>query len=196
MHELYGKDGKFRCFGNGDELYEEYHDNEWGRPVHDDIKLFEMLTLEAMQAGLSWITVLRKRETFRIAFDNFDPEKVSKYDQRKVEELMQDPGIIRNRLKIESTIDNAKAILEVQKKYGSFDKLIWSYVDNKPIVGKWERFEDMPLLIPLATKISKDLKKMGFRFVGPMTVQSFIQAVGIVNDHLKECPVHEEMEKR
>jgi DNA-3-methyladenine glycosylase I len=138
---------------------------------------------------------LRKRETFRIAFDNFDPKKVSKYDGKKIEELMQNPGIIRNRLKIESTIDNAKAILEVQKKYGSFDKLIWSYVDNKPIVGKWEKFEDMPLLIPLATKISKDLKKMGFRFVGPMTVQSFIQAVGIVNDHLAECPVHGEMKK-
>jgi DNA-3-methyladenine glycosylase I len=178
---------KTRCFGTGDALYEKYHDKEWGIPVHDDTKLYEMLVLESMQAGLSWITVLRKRESFREAFDGFDPKKVALYNESKIQELMGNPGIIRNRLKIESAVNNARAVLEVQKKYGSFDKFIWSYVNNKPIVGNWKSIMDMPSTTPISDKISKDLKKMGFRFVGPTVIYSFMQAVGMVNDHLAGC---------
>jgi len=185
---------KNRCFwANTSPEYFEYHDNEWGRPVHDDIKLFEMLTLEGMQAGLSWLTILRKRDAFREAFDGFDPEKVALYDEAKIEELMSNKNIIRNRLKIVSTVNNAKLFLEIQKKYGSFDKMIWSYVDNEPIAGNWERFEDIPLTTPISDKISKDLKKMGFNFVGTTIIYSFMQAVGMVNDHLADCFVCKEI---
>jgi len=185
---------KNRCFwANTSPEYLEYHDNEWGRPVHDDVKLFEMLTLEGMQAGLSWITILKKREGFREAFDGFDPRKVALYDEAKIEELMADKNIVRNRLKIVSTINNAKLFLEIQKKYGSFDKMIWSYVDNKPIEGNWKRFEDIPLKTDISDKISKDLKKMGFNFVGTTIIYSFMQAVGMVNDHLEDCFVCEEI---
>jgi DNA-3-methyladenine glycosylase I len=181
---------KFRCFGDTP-IYEDYHDNEWGRPVHDDRKLFEMLILEGAQAGLSWITVLKKREAYRAAFDGFDPEKVALYDDAKVQELLANGEIIRNRLKINAAIINAKLFLEIQKKHGSFDKFIWSYVDYKPIVGHWERFEDMPLTTPVSDRISKDLKKLGFKFVGSTIIYSFMQAVGMVNDHLKSCCVYE-----
>jgi DNA-3-methyladenine glycosylase I len=187
-------DERTRCFGNTP-IYADYHDNEGGRPVHDDIKLFEMLTLEGMQAGLSWITVLNKREAFRKAFDGFDPGKVALYDDAKIEELMVNAGIIRNRLKINSAINNARLFLEIVKKYGSFDAFIWKYVNNTPITGNWKSFTDMPATTPVSDKISKDLKKMGFKFVGSTVIYSFMQAVGMVNDHLAGCFVHEEMTK-
>jgi DNA-3-methyladenine glycosylase I len=154
-----------------------------------------MLILEGAQAGLSWITVLKKRESYRKAFDGFDPKKIILYDDTKIAELMANEGIIRNRLKINSVIINAKLFLEIQEKHGSFDKFIWSYVDYKPIVGHWEKFEDMPLTTPISDKISKDLKKLGFKFVGSTIIYSFMQATGMVNDHLKKCCVYEEILK-
>jgi len=183
----------FRCFGDGIPIYEDYHDHEWGRPVHDDRRLFEMLNLEGAQAGLSWITVLKKRDSYRAAFDGFDPHKIILYDAAKIEELMQNAGIIRNRLKINAVITNARLYLEVVEKHGSFGRFIWNYVDGKPIVGHWESFEVMPLTTPLSDKISKDLKKMGFKFVGTTIIYSFMQAVGMVNDHLTKCPVYKEL---
>lgn len=188
---------KIRCSWAGDiPIYVEYHDNEWGRPVHDENKLFEMLLLESMQAGLSWITVLKKREAYREAFDGFHPEKIALYDNEKFEELMQNEKIIRNRLKIHAAINNAKVFLEVQNKYGSFDKMIWSYVDHTPIVGHFESVEDLPANTPLSDQISKDLKKMGFKFVGSTIVYSFMQAIGMVNDHITECFVYKEIQKQ
>ena len=181
-----------RCFGNTP-VYIEYHDHEWGRPVHDDQRLFEMLILEGAQAGLSWITVLKKRETYREAFDGFDPVKVALYDDVKRAELLANEGIIRNRLKVNSAIFNAKLFLEIQKEHGSFDRFIWSYVNYKPIVGHWERPEDIPITTPLSDQISSDLKKMGFKFVGSTIIYSFMQAVGMVNDHLKSCCVYEDI---
>lgn len=184
---------KCRCAWPGEiPIYIDYHDNEWGRPVHDDRKLFEMLILEGMQAGLSWITVLKKREAFREAFDNFDPHKVAAYDDAKIEELMNNEKIIRNRLKINAAITNAKLFLETAEKHGSFDKMIWSYVDNKPIIGHLKELEDMPATTPLSDKISKDLKKLGFKFVGSTIMYSFMQAVGMVNDHITKCFVYNE----
>lgn len=174
-------------------LCKSYHDNEWGRPVHDDYKLFEMLTLESMQAGLSWSTVLNKREAFREAFDGFDPQKIALYDEKKVEELMLNEKIIRNRLKINATINNANIFLQIQEKYGSFDKMIWEYVDYTPIVNHPEKMEDLPSSTPLSDKISKDLKKMGFKFLGTTTVYAFMQATGMVNDHTTSCFVYKEM---
>jgi len=182
---------KFRCFGDTP-LYADYHDNEWGRPVHDDRKLFEMLILEGAQAGLSWITVLKTRESYRQAFDGVDPEKIALYDEAKIEELMANEGIIRNRLKIRATIINAQLFLEVQKKYGSFDKFIWAYVDNTPILGNPRKFEDYQASTPLSDKISKDLKKMGFKFVGSTIIYAFMQAIGMVNDHVTHCFRHAE----
>jgi len=185
---------KNKCFWAGDlPIYQDYHDFEWGRPVHDDRKLFEMLTLEGAQAGLSWITILKKRENYRIAFDNFDPNIVANYDDAKVEELMGNEGIIRNRLKINSAIINAKLFLEVQKQHGSFDKFIWGYVDNKPIVNKFKTIEDIPATTEVSDKISKDLKKMGFKFVGSTIIYAFMQATGMVNDHFTDCFVYEEL---
>ena len=186
-------DEKTRCFGDS-EIYIDYHDNEWGRPVHDDNRLFEMLILEGAQAGLSWITVLKKREAYREAFDGFDPRKVAAYDDAKIEALMANAGIIRNRLKINAAIINAKLFLQIMEQHGSFDDFIWSYVNHEPIVGHWERFEDMPLTTAISDKISKDLKKMGFKFVGSTIIYSFMQAVGMVNDHLKSCLVFSDME--
>jgi len=176
-------------------IYIDYHDNEWGRPVHDDGKLFEMLILEGMQAGLSWITVLKKREAFRAAFDGFDPHKIIHYDDAKIQELMANEGIIRNRLKINGTIINARLFLETVEKYGSFDQFIWNYVDYTPIVNHFEKLEDMPATTPLSDKISKDLKKMGFKFVGSTIIYAFMQATGMVNDHLTSCFVYEELTK-
>jgi 3-methyladenine DNA glycosylase len=181
-----------RCFGDTP-IYIDYHDNEWGRPVHDDNKLFEMLILEGAQAGLSWITVLQKRDSYRKAFDGFDPKKVSLYDDTKIAELLANEGIIRNRLKINAAILNAKLFLEIVKAHGSFDKFIWKYVDFKPIVGRWESFENMPITTDISDKISKDLKKLGFKFVGSTIIYSFMQAVGMVNDHLKSCCVYEDV---
>ena len=187
-------DEKFRCFGDTP-IYADYHDKEWGHPVHDDNKLFEMLILEGAQAGLSWITVLKKREAYRKAFDGFNPEKVALYDDAKIEELMLNEGIIRNRLKINAAVINARLFLEIQKQHGSFDKFIWGYVNHKPIVGHWESFENMPLTTSISDTISKDLKKMGFKFVGSTIIYSFMQATGMVNDHLKPCFVYEDLLK-
>ena len=185
------EDGKIRCFGNTP-LYADYHDNEWGRPVHDDRKLFEMLILEGMQAGLTWEMVLKRRESFRKAFDGFDPKKVAMYDEAKVEELLLDPGIIRNRLKVNAAIINAKLFLEIVKEHGSFDRFIWSYVNYIPIVNSPNGFEEMNITSDISDKISKDLKKMGFKFVGSTIIYSFMQATGMVNDHLTVCFAHKE----
>jgi len=182
----------FRCFGDTP-IYIDYHDNEWGRPVHDDNKLFEMLILEGAQAGLSWITVLKKRDAYRKAFDGFDPHKVAHYSDAKIEELMNNEGIIRNRLKLNAAVNNAKRFLEVVEKHGSFDKFIWGYVNYKPIVGHWDKIEDMPITTPISDQISRDLKKMGFKFVGSTIIYSFMQAVGMVNDHFTHCLVYEEL---
>lgn len=180
-----------RCAWAGTEqIYIDYHDNEWGIPLHDDRMLFEMLILEGMQAGLSWITVLKKREDFRRAFDSFDAEKIAKYGEDKIEELMGNAKIIRNRRKITAAVGNAKAFLEIQREYGSFDKFIWSYVNGTPIVNRFKTLSEMPANTPLSDKISKDLKKRGFNFVGTTIVYSFMQAVGMVDDHLISCPCH------
>lgn len=187
---------KNRCSWAGKtQIYIDYHDKEWGRPIHDDKKLFEMLILESMQAGLSWITILKKRENYRAAFDGFDADKMSLYDDQKIEELMVNPGIIRNRLKINAAINNAKQFLEVQNTYGSFDKMIWSYVNDTPVVGGWKTVEEAPATTVLSDIISKDLKKMGFKFLGSTTVYAFMQAVGIVNDHITTCCVYDEILK-
>ncbi len=180
-----------RCAWAGTEqIYIDYHDNEWGVPLHDDQRLFEMLILEGMQAGLSWITILKKREDFRRAFDNFDVKKVACYGEEKIDELMQNAKIIRNRRKITAAIGNAKAFLEIQKEYGTFDKFIWSYVDGKPIVNHLKEQSEMPANTPLSDKISKDLKSRGFNFVGTTIVYSFMQAVGMADDHMISCPCH------
>lgn len=185
---------KTRCAWAGeDQIYIDYHDHEWGRPVHDDRKLFEMLILEGMQAGLSWITILKKRESFREAFDHFDPEKVALYNENKIQELLQNEGIIRNRLKVNAAVTNAKAFLEVQKKYGSFDQMIWAYVDGRQIDNQIRCMQEMPATSELSDRISKDLKKMGFKFVGSTIIYSFMQAVGILNDHVTDCFVYREI---
>ena len=184
---------KIRCPWAGDiPIYIDYHDNEWGRPLHDDRKLFEFLILEGMQAGLSWLTVLKKRETFRQAFDNFDPAKVALYNDEKKAELLLNEGIIRNRLKVDAAVINAKLFLEIQAKYGSFDKFIWSYVDNAPIKNRIESMDVIPASTPLSDQISKDLKKMGFKFVGSTIIYAFMQATGMVNDHLTSCFCYDE----
>ena len=189
-------DKKTRCSWAGNlPVYINYHDNEWGKPEHNDLKLFEMLILESMQAGLSWITILKKREAFRVAFDKFDASKVANYNEDKIEELMSNEGIIRNRLKINAAINNAKLFLDIQEKYGSFDKMIWQYVDNTPIIGHWKNIEELPPSTPLSDRISKDLKKIGFKFLGSTTVYAFMQATGMVNDHVKDCFVYENMMK-
>lgn len=180
-----------RCEWAGpDPIYIDYHDNEWGKPLHDDNKLFEMLILEGMQAGLAWITVLKKRENFRTAFDGFDPHKVALYDDAKVEELLANKGIIRHRGKINAAIGNAKAFLEIQKEYGSFDRFLWAYVNGAPIINMPESMADIPASTPLSDRISKDLKARGFKFVGSTIVYAFMQAVGMVDDHMIWCPCH------
>ncbi len=179
---------KHRCgWCEGDSLYEDYHDKEWGVPVKDDPTLFEFLILETFQAGLSWITVLKKRENFRKAFDNFDYLKISKYDQSKIDELLNNPGIIRNKLKVHATVSNAKAFMEVQKEFGSFSDYIWGFVKGKPIKNKWKNYKDCPATTPLSDVISKDLKKRGFKFVGSTVVYAHMQATGMVNDHEVGC---------
>jgi DNA-3-methyladenine glycosylase I len=172
----------------GGELMIRYHDEEWGAPVHDDRQHFEFLVLEAFQAGLSWLTVLRKRAAFEKAFSGFDPVLVARYDEKKVAELLADPGIIRNRLKINAAVNNAKRFLEVQQEFGSFDKYLWNFVDGKPAVGNRRSLADIPAKTELSDRISEDLKKRDFKFVGSTIVYAHLQAVGIVNDHLVNCP--------
>lgn len=173
------------CGDNG--LYIKYHDEEWGVPVHDEDQHFEFLVLESFQAGLNWLTILRKRENFRKAYDNFDPAKVANYDKIKVAELLNNPGIIRNCRKIEASINNAGRFLEIQKDFGSFDKYIWSFVDNKPIKNEWKDISEVPANTELSSLISNDLKKRGFKFIGTTIIYSYMQAVGVVNDHIKDC---------
>ena len=168
-------------------LYISYHDKEWGVPVHDDRKHFEMITLEGAQAGLSWETVLKKREHYRKVFAEFDPLKVSRFSAKKVEKLLLDPGIIRNRLKVESTVSNAKAFLKIQKEFGSFDTYIWAFVKNKPIKNRIKTIKDYPTKTQISDQISKDLKKRGFRFVGSTIIYAYMQAIGMVNDHTVDC---------
>jgi DNA-3-methyladenine glycosylase I len=170
-----------------DPLYCNYHDNEWGVTSHDDRHLFEMLTLEGAQAGLSWIIILRKRDNYRKAFDNFDVQKVARYNARKVEALMKNAGIVRNRLKIVSTIQNAKMFIAVQQEFGSFDKYLWQFVKGKPIVNQWKTLKDFPPKTELSNAISKDLIKRGFKFVGSTIIYAYMQAVGLVNDHTVDC---------
>jgi DNA-3-methyladenine glycosylase I len=186
---------KIRCpWAMEDTLMMEYHDKEWGVPVHDDRLLFEFLILESAQAGLSWITVLRKRENYREAFDNFDPVKIANYDQKKIEELLNNEGIIRNRLKILATVANAQAVLDIQKEFNSFDSYIWEFVGSKTIQNKWKSMEDVPSFTAESGKMSKDLKKRGFKFVGPIICYAFMQTVGMVNDHVVDCFRHSPIE--
>ncbi|MDP4089623.1 MAG: DNA-3-methyladenine glycosylase I [Bacillota bacterium] len=170
-----------------DELYIKYHDDEWGIPVHDDIVHFEFLLLESAQAGLSWITILRKRENYRTAYDNFDALKVSQYDENKINELMNNPGIVRNRRKIDASINNARLFLKIKEEFGSFDKYIWNFVDNKPVVNHWKDISEIPAVSSLSDEISRDLKKRGFRFLGSTTIYSYLQAAGLINDHIETC---------
>jgi len=171
----------------GDPLYETYHDKEWGVPVYDDDTLFEFLILETFQAGLSWITVLRKRENFRKAFDNFDYKKITLYDQKKIDNLLQDAGIIRNKLKINATITNAESFIKIQEEFGSFSTYIWGFVDGKPIKNKFKDYRKAPANTPLSDELSKDLKQRGFKFVGSTVVYAHMQATGMVNDHEVSC---------
>jgi DNA-3-methyladenine glycosylase I len=181
--------GSVRCpWAGTDPLYVAYHDEEWGVPSHDDRHLFEMLILEGAQAGLSWITVLRKREGYRRAFGGFDPATVARFGPRDVERLLADPGIVRNRLKVESAIGNAKAFLAVQKEAGSFSGWLWAFVDGRPLRSEFREMREVPAKTPLAERISKELLGRGFRFVGPTIVYAYMQAVGLVDDHLVTCP--------
>ena len=177
-----------RCdWAVGHSLMQAYHDKEWGIPLHDDRKLFELLILEGMQAGLSWLTVLKKRDAFRQAFDGFDPGKIARYRQARVEKLMKNEGIIRNRLKIEAAIDNARAFLEVRREFGRFDTYLWEFVGGQPRRNRWRRLPQIPAKTPQAEMLSRDLKGRGFRFVGPTICYAFMQATGMVNDHLVDC---------
>lgn len=183
-----------RCeWGDSSEIYRKYHDEEWGVPVFDDQKLFEFLVLESAQAGLSWITILKRREGYRKAFANFKPSVVATYDQTKVEELMQDTGIIRNRRKIEATVSNAGAFLKVQEEFGSFSQYIWNFVGGRPIVNHFDKLSEIPAKTELSESISKDMKKRGFKFLGPTVIYSHLQATGLINDHLVYCFRHREL---
>lgn len=185
-----------RCnWAGNDQLYCAYHDNEWGVPVRDDRLLFEFLVLEGAQAGLSWITILRKRGAYRAAFDDFDVEAVSRYDETKVAELLANAGIVRNRLKIRSAIGNAKAFIAVQREFGSFAGYIWGFVDGKAVQNRWAGVAEVPASTELSDRISKDLKKRGFSFVGTTIVYSFMQAVGMINDHTVDCFRHGELSR-
>jgi len=178
-----------RCpWADGSDLYIAYHDDEWGVPVHDDRCFFEFLILEGAQAGLSWSTILNKRAAYREAFAEFDPGRVAKYDARRIERLLSNPGIVRNRLKIESAVANARAFLELQRESGTFDRYVWKFVDNKPIVNRHRSLATVPARTPQSDALSKDLAKRGFRFVGPTIMYAFMQATGLVNDHLVKCP--------
>ncbi|MDD4569258.1 MAG: DNA-3-methyladenine glycosylase I [Tepidanaerobacteraceae bacterium] len=177
-----------RCsWCENDELYTKYHDEEWGVPVFNDRKQFEFLVLESAQAGLSWLTILRKRENYRKAYDNFNPITVAKFDDIKIEELMKYEGIIRNERKIRASVNNAQRFIEIQKEFGSFNKYIWKFVDYKPIVNAWKNESDIPAKTKLSEMISKDLKTRGFEFIGPVIIYSHLQATGLVNDHIIDC---------
>jgi DNA-3-methyladenine glycosylase I len=177
-----------RCdWVSDDPLYIQYHDEEWGVPEHDDRRLFEMLLLEGAQAGLSWITILRKRENYRTAFAGFDPARVARFAAAKVERLLQDPGIVRNRAKVEAAVVNARCFLKIAREEGSFSEFAWQFVDGQPLVQRWRSLQEMPAKTPVSTAMSKELRRRGFKFVGPTICYSFMQAVGMVNDHMKGC---------
>ena len=187
---------KTRCrWVADDELYRKYHDEEWGVPAHDDGKLFELLILEGVQAGLSWLTVLRKRENYRRAFDGFDAEKIAAYDSKKVERLMEDKGIIRNRLKIKAAIENARAFLKVREEWGTFDAYLWQFIGGKPRQNSWPMLEEIPSKTAESEAMSKDLARRGFKFVGSTICYAFMQAVGMVNDHTTDCFRYAELSK-
>jgi len=190
-------DNKTRCewVNGGNELYHEYHDNEWGRVLHDDRLLFEFLTLEGAQAGLSWATVLNKQEGYRKAFDNFDINKVAKYDEKKIAELLENPEIVRNKLKVNSTVNNAQIILEIQEELGSFDQYIWQFTDGKTIKNTWTSMKQVPASTPESDYMSKNLKKRGFKFIGTTICYAFMQATGMVNDHTVDCCCYKECNK-
>ena len=179
---------KQRCqWCQGHDIYVAYHDEEWGVPVHDDRTLFEMVVLDGAQAGLSWLTILKKRDNYRAAFDNFDPGKVAKYSPRKIEQLLQNPGIVRNRLKVESAVRNARAFLEIQAEFGSFDTYLWRFVEGAPIQNAWTSMAQIPARTKESDTVSEDLKKRGFNFVGSTICYAFMQAAGLVNDHVVDC---------
>ncbi len=187
---------KHRCdWATDDPLYISYHDKEWGVPVYDDQKLFEFLTLETFQAGLSWITVLRKRENFRKAFEHFDVQKVACYGEEKIASLLQDAGIIRNRLKVRAAVSNAVAFIEIQKEFGSFSKYIWAFVEGRPVTNEFASMDQIPANTAISDKLSKDLKKRGFKFVGSTVVYAHMQATGMVNDHTKDCFRYKEVQE-
>jgi DNA-3-methyladenine glycosylase I len=179
---------KKRCdWGTNDGLYLDYHDKEWGVPLHDDLRLFEFLILEGTQAGLSWLIILKKRENYRLALDRFDPHKIAEYDSNKIKELLMNPGIVRNRLKIEAAVTNARAFLKVQDEFGSFDRYIWRFVNGKPIRNKWRSVVEIPARSAESDSLSQDLRSRGFKFVGTTICYAFMQAVGMVNDHIVDC---------
>lgn len=183
-----------RCkWCEGHDIYVDYHDKEWGVPVHDDQQLFEMLNLEGAQAGLSWLTVLKKRDHYRKVFDQFDAKKIAKYTEKKRAKLLEDPGIIRNKLKVNAFIVNAQLFLDVQKEFGSFDQYIWQFTDHKVIQNKWKKMEDCPATSPESDAMSKDLKKRGFKFTGSTICYAFMQATGMVNDHMTSCFRYKEL---
>jgi DNA-3-methyladenine glycosylase I len=183
-----------RCeWSVGDPLLREYHDREWGVPEHDDRALFELLTLEGAQAGLSWLTILRKRDGYRRAFAGFDPSAVARLGAHDVERLLADPGIVRNRLKVESTVDNAARVLELQAEHGSFDTYLWGFVDGAPVVNRFRRLDELPAETGLSRTVSRELRRRGFRFVGPTVCYAFLQAAGLVNDHVVGCFRHAEV---
>jgi DNA-3-methyladenine glycosylase I len=184
-----------RCAWAGDDaLYQQYHDAEWGVPLHDDRRLFEFLILEGAQAGLSWITILRKRENYRAAFDSFDPAHIARYDAGKIASLMQDPGIVRNRLKVAAAVTNAQKFLDVQDEFGSFDAFIWRFVDGEPKQNRWRSLDDIPASTPESDAMSKELKQRGFKFVGSTICYAHMQATGMVNDHTTDCYRHIELQ--
>jgi DNA-3-methyladenine glycosylase I len=179
---------KTRCAWAGDDaLYQSYHDEEWGVPLHDDQKLFEFLILEGAQAGLSWITILKKRENYRAAFDDFDPQIVAKYDEAKIKELLSNPGIVRNKLKVRSAVSNAQLFLDIQREFGSFDAYIWGFTGGKTKINQWKSLSELPTKTPEAEAMSKDLKTSGFKFIGPTICYAFMQTIGMVNDHTVDC---------
>ncbi len=181
-----------RCGWVGsDPLYVDYHDHEWGVPIHDDVALFEFLILEGAQAGLSWLTILKKRADYRRAFDGFDPAIVARYNERKVHSLLENVGIVRNRLKIQSAISNAQRVLDVRAEFGSLDRYLWQFVDGTPLQNRWRRMDDVPVSTPISDCLSSNLKKRGFKFVGTTICYAFMQAVGMVNDHTTDCFRHE-----
>ncbi|HJJ22353.1 MAG TPA: DNA-3-methyladenine glycosylase I [Nitrosopumilus sp.] len=182
---------KKRCMWAKDEPNITYHDKEWGRPQHNDQKLFEFLILEGAQAGLSWVTILKRRDGYRAAFSDFDAKKVSKYTQKHVEKLLKDESIIRNKLKINSAINNAKQFLKIQEEYGSFNSYLWGFVNNKPIKNKFKKLSDLPASTEISEKLSQDLKKHGFNFVGPTICYALMQAIGMVNDHTSKCYLYQ-----